>query len=481
MSNNSRFFFVLLSVGAAIGLGNIWLFPHLSYKFSGLFFIPYLIALLVLGFPLLLLEFTIGQYFDKDVVDCFASVRKWFSSIGWLMVINAIILMSIYAVIFAWHIIYFFVSFGQQWKNDAFSYFFINVVQASSGFKSFTQFSFPLFLALILAWTIIFLYIRKGYESMKKTFLATFTALLALIFFFLLYTLSLDSALQGVYSFLKPSFKSLMKPSVWFYSFSLAAASLGLSFGIMPAFARKSDKGFNVGNASIVVVFELMLSIILGFIIFSILGFLSMKKGINIQALAFNDPSSEFTVLAQALPLLPHPTIMSMLFFVFTAIFLVLGISSLAYSISHVFIHKFKTKHFSAAVTASGIGFLAGFALILGPGYYVMDIINHFFYYNILIVLFLETAAIGWFFEIQKLADFINQNSALKIGALWAFMIRYITPLLLALLIFIQVRKDIQMSYSNYPWQYLIIFGFGIVVAPIVIAFLMPQKLLDRK
>src|SRR3989338_3522948 len=139
--NNSRFYFVLLSAGASIGIGSIWLFPYFSYKFTGFFFIPYLIALVALGVPLLMLEFSIGQYFNKSIVDLFASVRKWFSSIGWLMLFNAFIVMSFYAVVIAWHIIYFFVSFGLQWKDDARSYFFNNVLQASDGFNGFTHFS----------------------------------------------------------------------------------------------------------------------------------------------------------------------------------------------------------------------------------------------------------------------------------------------------------------------------------------------------
>jgi len=123
-ANNSRFFFTLLAMGAAIGLGNIWLFPYFSYKLTGLFFIPYLVALIVLGIPLLMLEFSIGQYFNKNAIDLFASIRKGFSSIGWLMIFNAFIAMSFYAVVLAWHIIYLLVSFGMQWQHDSKSYFF---------------------------------------------------------------------------------------------------------------------------------------------------------------------------------------------------------------------------------------------------------------------------------------------------------------------------------------------------------------------
>lgn len=481
MSNNSRFFFVLLSVGAAIGLGNVWLYPYFSFKFTGLFFVPYVAALVLLGIPLLMLEFSIGQYFNKNAVDLFASVRKGFSSIGWLMLFNAFIVMSFYAVVLSWHIIYLFVSFGLQWKNDAKAYFFSHVLQASDAFSGFTQFSLPVFIALIIAWVVIFFYIKNGFESMKRGFLVNFPFFIVLVFFFLLYSLSLDNALSGVYAFLKPSFRNLLSFDVWISSFSLAIMSLGLSFGVMPAFARKSGKGFIVGNSSIVVFFELMSSFIIGFIVFSILGFFGARQGIVLSKLAFSDFGSSFTVLAQALPFFYKPALLSILFFLFLSIFFVLGTASLAYSISHVLVHKFKTKHTNAAVIVSGFGFLLGLLFIIKPGFYIMDIIMHFVYYNILIALLLEAIAIGWFFDSEKIKDSINANSALKVGALWKFLIRYIVPLILLLLLYFQLKSDYLLNYNNYPWIYVLIFGVGIVVVPLVIAFFMPQKILDRR
>ena len=478
MGNNSRFFFVLLSVASAIGIGNIWIYPYFSFKYTGLFFIPYLIALIVLGFPLLMLEFSIGQYFNKNIVDLFASVRKWFSSIGWLMLFNAFIVMSFYAVLLSWHVIYFFVSFGLQWKNDAKEYFFNNVLQASDGFNDFTQFSLPVFLALITAWIIVFLYVRNGFESIKRGFLITFPVFIVLMLFFLLYSLTLDNALTGVYSFLKPGFGSLFNLDVWLASFSLAIVSLGLSFGIIPAFARKSGKGFIAGASSIIAVFEILTSIAVGFILFGILGFLSMKQGSGL--LAFSDFDSSFTILTQALPFFYRPTLLSILFFIFLSIFFIFGAASLAYAISHVLVHKFKTKRVNAAIFVAGFGFLFGLLFIINPGFYIMDIVSHFVYYNILIAILLEVLAIGWFFDSENISNHINQYSILKIGYMWRFFIRYLIPLILLLLIFYQAKSDFLLNYGNYPFVYVLIFGVGVVIVPLVIAFLMPRKILDR-
>ncbi len=478
--NNSRFFFVLLSAGASIGIGSIWLFPYFSYKLTGFFFIPYLIALAALGVPLLMLEFSIGQYFNKNIVDLFASVRKWFSSIGWLMLFNAFIVMSFYAVVISWHIVYFFVSFGMQWKGDARAYFFSSVLQVSDGFRGFTQFSLPVFIALIIAWLIVFFCIRKGFESMKKAFLITMPIFAFLLLMFFVYSLTLDNALQGIYSFLKPNFRALLNFETWFAAFSLAIISLGLSFGIMAAFARKS-KSFVVGNSFAVVIFELLLSIAFGFILFGILGFLSMKQGISLDKLVFSDVGSSFTILAQALPFFYKPTILSLLFFIFLSIFFIFGASALAYSITHVLVHKFNTKHRNAAIVVVGFSFLFGLLFIIKPGFYIMDIVSHFVIYNVFIALFLEVIAIGWFFESEKLSAFINQNSILKIGKLWRFIVKYLIPIILLLLIFFQLKADYLLDYNNYPLWAILVFGIGIVVVPLIAAFIMPQRLLDRR
>ena len=480
MGNNSRFFVVLLAAGAAIGIGNIWLYPYFSFKLTGLFFIPYLAALFLLGMPLLMLEFSIGQYFNRNIVDLFASIRKWFSTIGWLMLFNAFIVMSLYAVLLSWHIIYFFVSFGLQWKNDAKVYFFSNVLQASDGFNGFTRFSLPVFIALVAAWVIIFFYVRNGFESMKKGFLMTFPFFIILMFFLLLYSLTLDNALNGVYSFLKPRFGDLFKLDVWLGSFSLAIMSLGLSFGIFPAFARKS-KGFIAGTSSIVAVFEILASIAVGFIASGIFGFLSMKQNMGLDALTSADFNFPFITLAQALPFFYKPTLLSILFFIFLAVLFVFGAAALAYSISHVLVHKFRTKRVNAAIFVSGFGFLFGLLFIINPGFYIMDIVSHFVYYNILIAILLEVIAIGWFFESEKMSNYINQYSILKIGLLWRFFIRYLIPLIILALLFIQIKSDFTLNYNNYHLIYNLIFGVGIVVVPIVIAFLMPRRILDRR
>ncbi len=479
--NNQRLFFILIAVCTAIGLGNLWLYPYFSFKYTGLIFIPYFIAILLVGIPVLILELSIGQYFDKNVVDIFYSVRKWFSSIGWLISFNAFIVMCYFAVMLSWNIIYFFASFGTQWKNNASHYFFNNVLQASGNLSGFGGLSLPVFIALLISWLLIFVYVGKGYKSIKRSFFVTSMVLAVLLIFFLFYSLLLGNALNGIYAFIKPDFGALFNPEVWLASFSMALLSLGASFGIMTALGTKMKKGLVVGNSFAISTFELVISVAMGFIMFSILGFLSLKNGVAVEALVSSNYSSTFTVLANAFPLLPKSSVISLLFFVFLILFFILGTSSLAYAISHVLVHKFNTKHINVSILVCGLGFLGGLVFATKPGIYLMDIVSHFSSYNILLVILLECIAIGWFFDSEKMASFINSNSKIKIGVVWRFLIRFIVPLVVIFFIILQLKSDLMSSYNNYPLWVLLSFGLGTVAVPIVAAFLMPEKIFDRR
>ncbi|MCD4666431.1 hypothetical protein K8R47_01325 [archaeon] len=69
---SSRTIFLFAAVGSAVGLGNIWRFPYLAYEYGGgAFLIPYFIALIVVGIPMLMLEFALGQKLQKGAVDAF--------------------------------------------------------------------------------------------------------------------------------------------------------------------------------------------------------------------------------------------------------------------------------------------------------------------------------------------------------------------------------------------------------------------------
>jgi len=105
--------FVIAAIGSAIGLGNFWRFPYLCSKWGGaLFFVPYLSCLFFIGIPLLMLEFALGQFFQRGDIGVFRRINPRLAGIGLASVIASYCITLYYNVIIAWSLCYLVASFG---------------------------------------------------------------------------------------------------------------------------------------------------------------------------------------------------------------------------------------------------------------------------------------------------------------------------------------------------------------------------------
>ena len=91
--------FIFAMIGAAVGLGNIWRFSYVLYSNGGgAFFIPYFIAIIIMGIPFLILEYGIGFSFKRSFSEIFKSINPKFEYIGWIMIFSiAIVLIYQYS------------------------------------------------------------------------------------------------------------------------------------------------------------------------------------------------------------------------------------------------------------------------------------------------------------------------------------------------------------------------------------------------
>ena len=92
---SSRVGFLLATVGAAVGLGNIWRFSAVvGQNGGGAYLVPYLVAAFVLAVPMLVLELAVGRRLRTDVVSAFRSVRASYAPLGWLVVGGVLLILS---------------------------------------------------------------------------------------------------------------------------------------------------------------------------------------------------------------------------------------------------------------------------------------------------------------------------------------------------------------------------------------------------
>ncbi len=99
----TRVAFILAAVGSAVGLGNLWGFPYKLYSYGGgAFLIPYILGLVLVGFPLLILEFSLGHYTQRAAPDAFRQGNRKFEMVGWWGIILGFVIITYYPVILAY-------------------------------------------------------------------------------------------------------------------------------------------------------------------------------------------------------------------------------------------------------------------------------------------------------------------------------------------------------------------------------------------
>lgn len=474
----SRFVFILAAVGSAVGLGNLWRFPYLTYKYGGgAFLIPYLIALFVIGFPLLILEFALGQKIQRAAVDAFASVKKRFSGVAWWALFSGFLVITYYAVVMAWALKYLASSLSVAWAGNSEGFFFTEVLGLSESAAVIGGIQWPLFFGLILVWLMIYFSVFKGVKSVGKVVLITMPLPMILIFVLLVRALTLDGAGGGIYYYLIPNFAALFDPQVWVAAFSQIFFTLTLAFGVMVAYASFNDRHHDVaGNALWTAVVNSLVSIISGFVVFATLGFMAMSKGVGVPDVVASGPSLAFVVFPEALSLMPWAPFFSVLFFL---TLLTLGIDS-AFSIVEAIAAALKDKfgkirREKLSFWVCTIGFLLGIIYTTGAGLYFLDIVDHFVTnIAILTVGILQCVMIGWVYGTRRLRRYINRVSNFQIGRWWDVCIKYVTPLILLSLLIFQLYTEFTTPYEGYPFWALMV-GWAAVLVPLVIAFLIPQ------
>lgn len=116
---NSKTAFILAAIGSAIGLGNIWRFPYITFQNGGgAFLVAYFICLFVAGIPLLMLEFSMGHKTRQSAPGAFAVLRPRMQWFGWFAVGVGFVIVTYYAIIMSWSVNYTWEAATLGWQND---------------------------------------------------------------------------------------------------------------------------------------------------------------------------------------------------------------------------------------------------------------------------------------------------------------------------------------------------------------------------
>lgn len=257
---SSSFGFVMAAAGSAVGLGNIWGFPTQTAENGGAAFVLiYIILAFLVGYPVLMAEFTIGRHTRAAPPDAYKMLKggKIFFIVGILGLVTVGFILSFYSIIAGGMIAYFIEPIGRMFGLTAFSDWVIS--QSVTSNLVFTTIFFVLTMLIVSGG------VKNGIEKWSSRFMPT---LFILIILLVIYVLTLDGAMEGVAVYLVPDFSKIYDPQLITSAMGQAFFSLSLGVGGMLVYGSYTSKKSNLVKLGwLVTLCDISVAIIAGLLI----------------------------------------------------------------------------------------------------------------------------------------------------------------------------------------------------------------------
>ena len=266
----SRLGFILISAGCAIGLGNVWRFPYITGKYGGAAFVLiYLVFLVLLGLPIMVMEFAVGRASQASVAMSFDRLEplgtkwhwyKWFGMAG------NYLLMMFYTTIGGWILLYVFKMAGGEFEGknaDEIAGVFGNLMEKPG------LMTICMIVVVAACFGIVCMGLQKGVEKITKKMMLL---LLALMVILAIRSATLPGAGEGIRFYLLPDFKKAAESGmkeVIFAAMGQSFFTLSLGIGAIAIFGSYIDKKRRLtGEAVCVTILDTCVALIAGMIIF---------------------------------------------------------------------------------------------------------------------------------------------------------------------------------------------------------------------
>lgn len=443
--------FVLAATGSAIGLGNLWKFPFITWENNGgAFVLVYLVCIAAVGLPIMMAELLVGRKTQKSAVGALkeAAGPAW-GLVGLWGVLCGFTLLSYYTVIAGWSLFYFVQTIG--WTASGFP---AGLAMGDLFGEQVSNAPLQLMMSLgfsIATVSVVYFGVQRGIERIARLFLPILFAILVLM---LVSALGMSGAGEAIAFIFRPSFSEL-EPVGVLEALGHSFFTLSLGMGAMITYGSYIARNQSLVKAAGTIVLldtviALVATVIMFSVIFSVAGMAEQVGGSTVGMLFISLPELFYTEV-------PFGIILGPLFYVLVALAALTSTMSLlevvtSYVIDEHGIERHKATVMCgsavfvftifAALSFSDVPFLSTLAVFEGKtGWF--ETADHFVSNWMLPTGGLAiTIAVGWFMtREQSESELVDETTPGWFSyGVWRFFIRYVAPVAVAAIVIAVLR-----------------------------------------
>lgn len=444
----SRLGFILISAGCAIGIGNVWKFPYVTgQNGGGIFVLFYLLFLLIVGVPVLTMEFAVGRASKKSVVCAYQELEKpgskWHLH-GYVALLGNYMLMMFYTTVAGWMISYFY----RFLKRD-----FVGLDPAaiagvfSDMLANPTGMAFWMIVIVIAGFLICSFGLQAGVEKISKPMML---GLLLLIVVLAGNSMMLEGGMEGLKFYLIPDWQKVEE--VGLFNVMIAALNqsfftLSLGIGAMEIFGSYMSREHTLLGESVkIAVLDTFVAIVSGLIIFPACFAYGVDPGAG--------PELIFITLPNVFAAMPGGSLWGSLFFLFMTFASFSTIIAVFENIIACCMDKWKLSRKKASLINGIIILTASLPCVLGynmwssfqprgAGSTILDL-EDFIVSNLLLpvgsLIFLLFCVTKWGWGFDKYLEEANTGEGVKIPRVLRGYVTYVVPCIIIIIIIIGLK-----------------------------------------
>ena len=442
-SFKSRLGFILISAGCAVGIGNVWKFPYVTgQNGGGIFVLFYLLFLIVVGVPVLTMEFAVGRASKKSVVGCYQELEKkgskWHLH-GYVALFGNYMLMMFYTTVSGWMLSYFYRFLRNDFKGlgpEAVAEEFSGMLADPYGM------AFWMAVIVIGGFLICSFGLQAGVEKISKPMMI---GLLLLIVVLAFHSIALDGGMEGLKFYLVPDWGKVEKSglvNVIIAAMNQAFFTLSLGIGAMEIFGSYMSREHTLlGESLRIAVLDTFVAIVSGLIIFPACFAYGVDPGAG--------PELIFITLPNVFSSMPGGNIWGSLFFLFMTFASFSTIIAVFENIIACCMDKWKISRRKASVINGILLLIASLPCVLGynvwssfqprgAGSAVLDL-EDFIVSNLLLpagsLIFLLFCVTRWGWGFDRYLEEANAGAGVKIPRFLKGYVTWVLPCVILIIL----------------------------------------------